>query len=575
MIRVLILLCCAVAAFAQAPAKPATPPKPGRMEGIVVSTTGAPIARATVRLQGGTRVENGQAVPGSNYSATTTEDGKFVLENIEPSRNLGLTATRTGFVNARYGQRTPNGPTVPLVVEPGDSLTGLTITMTPQAVISGRVTDPLGDPVQGVQVALQRRGYQRGVRQLVTQNTVQSNDLGEFRVANLTPGRYYILVTDRRGIEYSGGTVAIPTYYPSGTDARSAAPIDLTAGQDMRGVEIRLRQAKGYFVRGKLVDGAGAALGNTYLLQRRGEDTNFTESRTRADGTFEIRGLPAGIYSLEAVATGTGTRSLGKFNVTVTDDNISNLILTAAAANAAAKLTGRMSLENGNLEELLPKPNPNAANSAQVTAAAANAGIPITGGRPAINLNSSGPTITGTQSGVLKPDGTFVIENVTPGKYTLNVSALPSGTYLKTAQFSGSDAVRNGIEFSNSAEMTIVLGKNPAGVNGTVQNEKGEAQAGIMVTLWSADPEPGLNNNGIRTLNSDRSGAVNIDGLHPGTYYMAAWEDIESGLTQVREFLDLMRVEAVKLELKEGAKAPAQLKIVPLAKIQATEEKLP
>src|SRR6185503_1926865 len=72
--------------------------------------------------------------------------------------------------------------------------------LTPQGVIIGRVYDQDGDPVENAQVQVMRYTYPRGGRQLSTVGTGSTNDLGEYRVAGLAPGRYYVSATGRGGL---------------------------------------------------------------------------------------------------------------------------------------------------------------------------------------------------------------------------------------------------------------------------------------------------------------------------------------------------------------------------------------
>src|SRR5258707_694389 len=81
------------------------------------------------------------------------------------------------------------------------------------------------------------------------------------------PGRYYLSASDRRGAlivtpdrpgrPNTSQEGNITTFYPNGTDAASGVPVDVAAGGEMRGVDIRLRKAKVYTVRGKAVDASG------------------------------------------------------------------------------------------------------------------------------------------------------------------------------------------------------------------------------------------------------------------------------------------------------------------------------
>lgn len=566
-------------------------PKKARIEGSVVSISGGPIPRATIRLTGALSIQNGVTSPGAAFSATSDEGGKFVIENIEPGRNYQLTAQRTGFVNARYGARSAQSPGAPLTLEAGASLKGITIGMTPQGVVTGKITDATGDPVQGVLVALMRRGYQRGVRQLMPANTASTNDQGEYRIANLHPGRYYLNASNRNladlaGATPSGPTTSIPTFYPNAVDAQGAAPIDIAIGQELRGVDIRLRQGRAFAVRGKAVDASGAPLANAMLLAAPKDGGSFAaqalilrnQTQTRPDGSFEIRGLTPGVYNVQAVSTQTGTtRGVGRMEINVADQDINGLVF---AASPGSRVTGTVRLEEGDLKALLPAQSPggNPQQSAALAVTAANAGLAISGVRITVGLTEATPQLVNVmQPGQIKDDGTFAIENVPPGKFMLNVAALPQGVYVKSAQFNGSDVTRTGVDLTSGGggNLEIVLSNKAASVAGAVAPEKDEAVAGMTVTLWSRDPEPGNPNNGVRTATTDQSGAFQFQNLRPGTYYAAAWEDIDTGLAQYRDFLNLVISDATKVELAESARSSAQVKIIPSIQIKAFEQKLP
>src|ERR1700693_5347394 len=67
-----------------------------------------------------------------------------------PARDRGLLrqailADRTGYVRQFYGARAPGRGGLALTVTAGGDLTGLTITMTPQEIISGTVEDARRD----------------------------------------------------------------------------------------------------------------------------------------------------------------------------------------------------------------------------------------------------------------------------------------------------------------------------------------------------------------------------------------------------------------------------------------------
>src|SRR5699024_9264681 len=103
---------------------------------------------------------------------------------------------RTGYV--RETLSSPGGQTKLIEVVSDKTTSGIELKLSPQSVIAGHVFDEDGDPVQGVNVEVWRYAYPGGRRRLAQTQNGSTNDLGEFRIANLSPGRYFISATPRR-----------------------------------------------------------------------------------------------------------------------------------------------------------------------------------------------------------------------------------------------------------------------------------------------------------------------------------------------------------------------------------------
>src|SRR2546421_2381274 len=126
-----------------------------RIEGIVVKPgSGEALPNAVLLLSkdGAGQLEN-------KYGTTTRSDGRFTLKDI-PKGRYRLAASMPGFVDQEYGQRRANGSgaVVDLTNEP--SLLDIVIQLTPGAVISGRVYDQAGRPLEGTVIHAFRRRYQ-------------------------------------------------------------------------------------------------------------------------------------------------------------------------------------------------------------------------------------------------------------------------------------------------------------------------------------------------------------------------------------------------------------------------------
>jgi hypothetical protein len=564
--------------FAQAPqGQPSEPPKKARIEGVVVSITGEPVPRAQVRLQGQLLVQGGQPVQPASFAVTSDDAGKFVIPDIDPGRNYQLSAQRPGFIPGRYGARTASGPATPLVLDGGQALTGLTITLTPQGVISGRITDVNGDPVQGAMVMLLRRMYTVAGRTLMPQNTNATNDQGEFRIANLVPDRYYLLVQDRAvmtGNAPAAQRVNIPTYYPNAE-----------AGQEVRNLEIRLRQGRAFTVRGKAVtpDGAPIPPGTAVLAQQPNPGTvavvsqlGLGQSTIRPEGTFEIRNLRSGSYVVQVAARTGGPTLTGRTDVIVSDADVNGVTIPLGPG---ATITGHMRLENGELNKVLPPPmNTNAVAGVPFRVDEASGGLAALGIRPGILLSErSGAQGLPARAAELKQDASFQVEGLGPVKYGLNVVALPQGMYVKSVIFNGTDVTHSEIDLSagTGGTLEILLSNQAAEVTVSVRTDGNQPTSGRTVTLWPQTPDLGSPNGGLFNTVTDQNGSARFANVPPGIYYAAAWEDLPNGLQQSRDFQVLMTGDAFKLELKEGSKASADLQMIPVARIKAAEEKLP
>lgn len=590
--RFLLLLSFTACLLGQEPAKKA------RIEGTVNSAAGVPVVRAQVALQGPTTVQNGQPVQGGAYAATTDDKGKFSMENIDAGRNYQLTVTKQGFVQARYGARANNPAGTPLNLDAGQAMSGILITMTQQGVISGRVVDQNGDAVQNVRVAVLRRDYSTGERQLSPAGTIATtNDLGEYRVANLTAGRYYVQAAPNSTANLVGaitGTAApkvdhLSTYYPNSPDASRATALDLAAGAELRGTDVRLNRGPVFSLRGKMFDPAGApASGITArVVAREAASSGLSAlalganliSPRGADGSFEARGLLPGSYVIQTLAStpvNGGPKISGRTEVMIVDQDVNDVQFRLTAG---ATVKGTVRMEGGDLPAIVAA-NQQAAQrtlrttnltpiSQPILAAALNLSVRLDGGL--------GTSVTGP----IQSDGAFSIEGVLAAPFKVTVSPLPAGAYIKSIRFGSEDVLRNGLDLSSGGGGTldIVLSAKGAAVRATVHKEVAEETGGLLVALWPRDLQVGQGN-AVRIVRSGPNGMANFAGLPPGGYYAAAFADVDQTLLRAREFLAKLTAGATHVDLTEPTSNPAQpipvdVEVVPVAKTKAAEEALP
>ncbi len=252
----------------------------------------------------------------------------------------------------------------------------------------------------------------------------------------------------------------------------------------------------------------------------------------------------------------------GRVDVNVSDANIDDLVLPLVPP---PEITGTVTLEDGDIATRL--------NLAQNTPGVPGPGSSV--GRFALNLIATENVPASVPPAQVKEDGTFRFNALGTTKYALFV-ALPQGTYLKSARFAGQDVTNALIDTTSGTggKLDLVLSSKTATVTGSVQNEKGEALAGVMVTLWPKIPDVSLIG-GSHLSFADQSGAFKFQNLAPGDYYVAAWEELDPGLAQSADFLSHLTGEANAISLAESGQESRDLKPVPADKVALEIAKLP
>jgi hypothetical protein len=114
-------------------------------------------------------------------SVVTEDDGRFVFRNVAPNR-YRLVVSRQGYV----------GRPLAITMTSGQPLANTQLPMTPSAAIYGRVYRANGEPFGNIEVQALRVTYPEGRRVLSMAASVQTNDLGEYRLFWLPAGRYYV-----------------------------------------------------------------------------------------------------------------------------------------------------------------------------------------------------------------------------------------------------------------------------------------------------------------------------------------------------------------------------------------------
>jgi hypothetical protein len=351
------------------------------LEGVVVDqVTGLPVVGVHVGMD---------PMGSANVRYRITDAaGRFRLDSpAAPVAAWHLSIGRSGYLQQTFSSK----------ASPDQPVTNVRIELTPQAVISGTVEDEDGFPLQSDVFLL---GYRLvdGRRQLKGIINAVTNDLGEFRLAGLVAGRYYLRVTPRSEAMYGVNRYA-GEYYPAALQEAEAKPIEVRAGQKVTGVRMRLKPNRGFRISGRIVLPAGynsAAPISLGVSRSDGYTTWFSHyTSVRPDGgmSFTLRNFAPGDYELRvqrgAPEIEPGTL-YGRLPVHVDRSDLSGLDLRCRIAQPV-DIPGRVIFAAG------------------TRARAISAGL-------------SGPA---SPSARVNDDGTFVLKGIMPGLYTPRVMEVP------------------------------------------------------------------------------------------------------------------------------------------------------
>ena len=557
LLAALLLLVTPCLVFAQTPTMPDARSEVGKetctLSGTVVrKLDGMPLKGATVWLGSDESRER-------TIATTTAADGRFELRNV-PAGNYTLSVRRNGYVTAQYGQKKPNDSGSTLTLRPGQKLVDLVFKLGRTGVITGRVSDEDGEPMQGIRVNAVREVYINGKMRLLSADQRESNDLGEFRLFGLSPGRYLIsaepdtwnrVVGDREfsGADKSGGERGyVKLYYPGVTDSGKASAITVKEGDEVASVDILMKQVTVYRVRGKVVNllpkPSGRRWSQVQLLrinQGAGWDGIGATSAGDADGSFEIREIPPGNYTIQVMSRSDDGRMLvTQQDITVGNADVEGLTLTIGEG---VNIPGRVTWDG----------TPRLERQGFVIAAISTENEPFPSRHAEVDDNNQ-----------------FMLKNIYDGEFRLDAWGISKDCYIKEVRYSDSIVPDATIRIAKGAvgPLEITLSPRGAHVQGTVLNEDTLPAVGA----WAVAIPEKKTRRASYSSNTDQYGHFEVRGLPPGKYKLFSWAGLQQGTWEEPEFLKQYEAKATIIEVNEGDTKTAELKLIPVKDAEAASE---
>ncbi len=532
---------------------------------VTNALTGEPLKKAAVRLARQITALNadGDIQAGQGYATISDAEGNFRIENIEPG-DYHLSGNRNGYLDTQYGAKGTGRRGSILSLRAGQQLTNISLALAPQAVITGKVIDQDGDPVNGAMVQIVGQMWQRGKLRHVMRNGSNTNDLGEYRISSLSAGKYYLVVQRARFMPDNEASPElgkpdirpVKTYYPDAPNIESATALDIKAGQDLSGMDIRLRTAPTYHIRGKIVgplpDGTNDRL--QVNASARGDDEMgfmvLGGTGAAKDRSFDIAGVAPGPYTVTVFSPNGPPKTLGHQEVDVGQGDVNNVQVMIVPPGT---VHGQVSFD-GNA--------PAGTSSANLK-------------NVHLFLYPADPTAVmfGNNNISVKDDGTFTMDSVTPGKYYLNVNT-PTGTYLKSVRLGNQEDLGKELDLSQgSGQIAVVFSYGVAEVEGTVQFPQaststadtanaGQSPATLDAAIVLVPDTLNEDGSGMHFGNSGSGGSFSVKQLPPGHYHAYALEKMDFQELQNPDVLKQLEGKGVDVDLRENDRKQIQLPLI-------------
>jgi hypothetical protein len=495
-----------------------TPEVAGR---VLNSLTGDGVGKAVVIL----RAHDPERAP--SYADQTDAQGYFSIPEIEPGE-YAIAVERAGFILDLTGAAEAPGLTVK--IEAGHPVSDFTLRVAPLGMIAGRIVDADGEPVRGAKVDALHYVYTGGKKQLRGVAEVDAGDGGDFRLFGLRAGTYYLKATALQVAPFELLDKGTVTYYPGVTDSSRGAPIELRAGQQMGGLDIRLQSSGAYRVRFQIPPGIAVSTGAN-LFNSQG----FVPTEGWGSGSeVGFGNVPPGSY--EAIFTGLEAdkrTGYARRHIEVSNADVDSGPLEFSPG---AAITGAVHVEGG----AIPSP--------------ATLGIHLQSDyREATQFNPSTNVLA---------DGSFAFEGVPPLVYSLSIDRA-AGLYLKSVRMGERLLAQPRIDATEKCEpLTIVLGADTGELEGAVENSKGGAVARARVDAIATD-RPDFN----RSVFSDETGHYKMTDLPPGPYKIFAWENVPDGAPQDPDFREPFDKQSASVSIEPKGRTNLKIAAISAARV--------
>jgi hypothetical protein len=593
----------------------------GEISGRVVTAdrNPQPLRRVVVTLTG--------AVP-TPRSVLTDDDGRFVFSRL-PAGTFSVTARKAAYLAAPYGARRPGRSGMPIALAEGQR-ESISIAMFRGSAITGMLRDRNGTPVRGVDVrAIDGRAF--STPEALPTEIATTDDRGIYRLYGLLPGEYYIVALPLLGGsgETTGPSAAsidaalamlasrrpptpgatpvtppaparrptvgfAPVFYPGTPSHSEAASVRVEAEEERTGIDFEMRllsmAAIDGVVRGDVPNLSAVQISiipsgprvNTVM-----HTGMITGRAVDAEGRFGYGNLAPGRYRIVARAqrgdvtpstptvvnstgvaggggsgggpprpSSTGDYLYGVADVDLRGEDVGSVSLVLQPGGT---MSGRIVFGGTGA---VPAPADLSKMRVTVSLEGSMGSVSSGGVTMGTNLLSS-PIAT------VRPDGTFDIRGIGPGRYTLNVTfpaAAEAGPWkLRSATASGRSLQDDAIELGPGVDVrdvTVRFSDELTQISGSLQGATGQVITEYYIVAIPTDKSLWRpRSRRILSVRPATDGRFVFNDLPAGEYTIAALTDLDPVDLWDTAFLTQIAAAGAPVAVADGEKKVHDLRI--------------
>lgn len=404
----------------------------------------------------------------SLHKTRTDGDGRYQINNLPTGRYLLVSGSKA-FVSSDANQTNSEPKT--LTLDAGESQTNVDFSLVRGGVITGQVTDSEGRPVIAHSIRLFRVTVEpNGQRRLQPHRGEfgegATDDRGVYRIFGLPAGNY---VVGAGGENFFSDEKYPPVFYPDAPNEKQAQLIEVNVGKEVTNINLRLGATrKTYEAIGRVIEAeTGNPVPNVNVSGNKvranpgtGEDDNDGGGgygQTDRAGNFRLTGLSRGKYITLIYA---GWDQASEFyaepsDFEIVDSDISGVEIKAVRGGV---ISGTSVIEGAN----------DSATKSKLTQIWVYAqtetegeGLPTLSNQPISHSRSA-----------LKPDGSFLLTGIAPGKVSFGVQTFGGKPLSLLRMERGGAEIKNPIELAKGEminDVRLVFTAGSGVIRGQVQ----------------------------------------------------------------------------------------------------------